>query len=149
MEDDKLVPKPPKVSVPAPQIRPDVKKGLDTAIPNLTNDEIQYMITKVKETLASRRSVQGGQAEPSAPPQDPYTDRVLQDLKTCEEMMTIGAPPLPRFRPSQGAGETEEGGSLLLDWVGGRLDKMLENPKVQDAVADLLEAIAKKVEGEK
>jgi hypothetical protein len=134
-----------------PRIRREVQAIIDKLLPALTQDEFQYLISKAKENIKATiqhppnplpmmEPPQQTQQEPK--PVDPLFGDMVEGLKELEEVVTFG---YPKFHLSQ---EPEPSLSNdILGWIGDRLDKILENPKVGDQLARLLGALADKLEG--
>jgi len=142
----------PKVPEP-PKIRDNIKQIMDNMLPSLTRDELLYLTKKLRETaLASLKTQQASQppnvVEQSQPTKEPVPDlfrQMTEGLEELEEVVTYGYPKFNVVPPN--TQEKSGFGDDLLQWIGDRLDKMLENPKVGDELARLLGALADKLEG--
>jgi hypothetical protein len=149
-KENSLVPKLPKlpnVELPPsslPNVRPQVKQGVDRLIPSLTNDELHYVVQLVSSVVQQRLA----QRKPSEPV-DPVLQDVLDDIKLAEMYVTQGYTveyPPKRLVPVE---ESEGGAGDILELIFERLDPLFKSDKVQDGLARLLNALAEKLEGKK
>ena len=148
-KEKSLVPKLPELpkielpSVSVPNVRPQVKQGLDKLIPTLTNDELRYVVQLVSNVVQQRIA----QRQPTEPV-DPVLQDVLDDIKLAEMYVTQGYTveyPPKRLVPVVEENETSDILGLILE----RLDPLFRSEKVQDGLAKLLTALANKLEGNK
>jgi len=149
---NKLIPPPIKIDKPeVPQIRGQVKEALDKVIPDLSLEEAQYAINKLRESVSHQIASQGkasaigknANMPANAIPANPLMQEILGDLDKVEKLMTYGyTAELPAQPIQEKNDELLEG---FLGWVKGRIEKLLDNPKVQNAIAEFLNNVAKKV----
>lgn len=143
----------PNVKVPAPpQIRPEVKQGLDTLFPSLTNDEIRYAWELLKQTTKQRVAKvyeqQRANPQQQTQPIHPVLQPILDDIEKAEQYVTKGYTVQYPPKALVPLGEQNDFGALdILDMILTRLDPLFKNPKVQDQIARLIGALADKVEG--
>jgi len=174
----------PKLRVPAvkrpklPQIRPEVKEGIDKMIegtlPHITPEETQYLVSKLKDAIAKRaksmpkspnpQATQTSQMPTEIKPASPIWRRILDDLEMVEKEYTkdyeirpeMILPPIGNPHAS-GYSQFKELAELIgLPKIKDRIVKILDSEKVQNALADhvipklgkLIDAWVKKIEEE-
>jgi len=172
----------PKLRVPAvkrpklPQIRPEVKEGIDKMIegtlPHITPEETQYLVSKLKDAIAKRAKSMPKSPNPQATqtvpteikPASPIWRKILNDLEMVgkEYMKDYEIRPemiLPPTRNphTSGYSQFKEIAELVgLDKLKDKIVKILDSEKVQNALAEhvipklgkLIDAWVKKVEEE-
>jgi len=148
---NKLIPPPIKIDKPEVPVRGQVKEVLDKVIPDLSLGEAQYAINKLRESVSHQLASQGkasamgknANMPANTIPANPLMQEILGDLDKVEKLMTYGYTAELPAQPIQNKNdELLEG---FFDWLKHRIEKLTDNPKVQDAIADLLKTIAKKV----
>lgn len=146
---------PPMREAPKVQIREDVRKAIDNIVPQLTQHETQYLVAKVKQDFIRRAKMQAPPAvlqttqnKAEIPLIDPVLQPILDDISKAEAYLTKGYtveyPPKALVPVGQQTKEPD-----LLGLVQYAVDRLSENPKVADGLGNLLNALAKKLEGEK
>jgi len=146
---DKIIPPLPEgIEKPElPEINPNIKHTIDSIFPHLNKAEIQYAIGKLKEVVIKQMS---SEAKPKIRGEtimaNPVMEIVMKDQEKCEKIMTIGYPELPIIRAPRERGITLD---TILDYFSQRIDPLLQNPKIQSKIANLLDVITKKLEGGK
>lgn len=147
---EKLTPPPISLEAPEPpKIRPKVQVMIDKLLPALTQEEFQYLIMRAKDI--ARASI-GKPQQPLniQPPQptkrvvDPLFGDMVDGLKELEEVVTFG---YPKFYIPENQQAEPSLSNDIINIIGDRVEKLMENPKVGDAVAHLLAALADKMEG--
>ena len=141
------LPKLPSVEIPPvqtqPNVRLQVKQGIEKLLPNLTNEELHYA-TQVIANIAQQRLAQKQPSEPV----DPILQGVLDDIALAEQYLTQGYnveyPPKRVIPLGEQPSEND-----VFDLILERLDPLLKSDKVQDQLARILGALADKLEGKK
>jgi len=142
----------PDITPPKVDIRPEIQNMIDEfaskILPNMTAHEIQYFIQK---TGLMPATMQKPKALPSAAtkkrPVEPLPE--MRDwqaiMDAIEEHVTEGFEEPKAIIPLHQQRESNPLLELITDKLGGFLENVSKNPKVQDSLANLLDALAKKI----
>lgn len=129
---------PPKIEPPEPNIRPNVKNIIDSLVPSLTKNELEYLIQRIKMII------QADVKSPTPTKQNVDSNLLYREmtegLKELEDVVTVGYPKF--FMPS-----TEANNNDTLDAVLDLVKPLFQSQKVQDQIARILGALADKLEG--
>jgi hypothetical protein len=147
------LPPPPNVRPPEiSEIRPQVKQALDTMVPRLNKQELNYLLHLIRMKI--------GTAHPNPTASNSSTrqevihpvkevQQALDDIKKAEEYFTSGYTVQYPPKAVVPLAEGNFGAMDILDLILQRLDPVLRSPRVQDQVARLIGAVVDKLEGGK
>jgi hypothetical protein len=147
-------PKIPEVTPPKVDIRPEIQNLVDEfaskILPNMTVHELQYFVQKTGLIPASAQTPKKVPAV--APPPKKRTVEPLPELREFQEIMdgieayvTEGFEEPKAIIPLRQEGAENPLLNLIMDKLGSFLDNIGKNPKVQDGIANFLDALAKKM----
>lgn len=140
----------PDITPPKVDIRPEIQAMIDEfaskILPNMTVHEIQYFIQRTGFMPATAQKPRTLPSAATKRPIEPLPE--LRDwnaiMDAIEEHVTEGFEEPKAIIPLQQR-ESNPILELITDKLGGFLDNISRNPRVQDALANFLDAVARKI----
>jgi len=130
-----------------PEIDPERKQVLDT----LTPQEWKYLLEKVRKAKAKAKKTLETPKVPSGFHSLPAMQEIAKATEEAKRVTTMGFTfPHPDEIPREvleGRGVESAFGKMAMDRAMKILEMIANSPKVQDAIANLLNALARRIEG--
>ena len=147
-------PKIPEVTPPKVDIRPEIQNLIDKfateILPNMTVHELQYFVQRtgfMPVAAQTPKKVPAVAPPPKKRPVEPLPElREFQEIMDgIEAYVTEGFEEPKAIIPLRQENTENPLLNLIMDKLGGFLDNISKNPKVQDSIANFLDALAKKI----
>lgn len=127
---------------PLPTLDPQRKEVLD----NMTPEEMQYALARIKEACMKQATQQTSQNQPAPPLPHPDMRQFQEDALYCERVMT-GGYEIEYKPPTQGGSQEQGEGFNILEMISKGLTSFRPELKqrLQEAVVGIVETVDKKM----